>query len=101
MPVKQLEQQQDRDSESDVVNSTDCRQEIKSDQQSTWNSCADLREEIEKIKQELRELKTKPDGHVTGASQRKKILLNDRNQSKHPVTLKPSKIPIRIPNHDP
>ena len=101
VPVKQLEQQQDRDSEYDVVNSTNHQQEIRLDQESTWNSCADLREEMKKIKQELRELKTKTDGNVTVATQRKKILLNDRNQSKHPVTSKHSKIPIRIPNHVP
>ena len=101
VPVRQFEQQQDRDSEYDVVNSTNHQQEIRLDQESTWNSCADLREEMKKIKQELRELKTKSDGYVTGAPQRKEILLNGHNQSKHTVTIKRSKIPIRIPKHDP
>ena len=101
VPVKQLEQQQDRDSEYDVVNSTNHQQEIRLDQESTWNSCADLREEMKKIKQELRELKTKSDGYVSGVFQRKEIFLNGHNQSKHIVTIKRSKIPIRIPKHDP
>ena len=100
-PERQIEQQEDKDSETDVTNCTDYHQEVELDQESTWNNCTNVPEEIKVMQQEMRELKIKMDGYVTGNYQRKEIWRNDRNQSKHPGASKPSKIPIRILKHNP
>ena len=95
-PVRQFEQQEDKDIEADVVNSTDYHQEIEFGQERMGKNSANLPEAIKVIKQEIEELKTKMDSCVTCTLQGKDILLNERSQSKHPVTLNHSKIPIRI-----
>ena len=101
VPVRQFEQQDNRDSEADVVNSSEYHQGIELEQEHMWKNCANLPEEIKVIKQAIRELKSKMDSHVTGTSQGKEIFRNGRNQSKHTVTIKRSKIPIGMPKHDP
>ena len=100
-PERQIEQQDDKDSETDVVNCTDYHQEINLDLERMWKICSNLPEEIKLIKLEMSELKTKMESNETDTSQRKEVLLIDRNQSKYSVTSKPSKIPIRIPKPDP
>ena len=107
-PERQIEQQEDIDSETDVANCPDYHQEVELGQESTWNNftnlfhvLCNLPEEIKGIKQEISELKTKIDSNVTGNYQRKETWRNDRNKSKHPVASIPSKIPIRIPKHNP
>ena len=101
VPVRQFEQQDNRDSEADVVNSSEYHQGIELKQEYMWKNCANLPEEIIVIKQEIRELKSKMYSNVTGTSQGKEIFQNGHNQSKHTVTIKRSKIPICIPKHDP
>ena len=101
VPVRQFEQQDNRDSEADVVNSSEYHQGIELKQEYMWKNCANLPEEIIVMKQEIRELKSKMDSHVTGTSQGKEIFRNGRNQSKHTVTIKRSKILIGMPKHDP
>ena len=101
VPVGRFEQQDDRDSEADVVNSSEYHQGIELEKEHMWKNCANLPEEIKVIKQAIRELKSKMDSHVTGTSQGKEVFRNGSNQSKQTVTIKRSKIPIGMPKHDP
>ena len=87
VPVRQFEQQDNRDSEADVVNSSEYHQGIELEQEHMWKNCANLPEEIIVIKKEIRELKSKMDSNVSGTSQGKEIFQNGHNQSKHTVPI--------------
>ena len=60
-PVRQFEQQEDNESQHEVVNGTDDHRGIKLVEKRTWKNCADCTEETKVNTQEITEIKIRMD----------------------------------------